>query len=574
MKNVFLYTLLLVILNSILIVSQKLGINVILFTLPLLVFLYYYLKLNKLIKNKKGLLFFIPIIILSCTYFIYDNIFREFNIIIIPVLYALMFIYVIDKPKEVLGLLENIIKVFLKPIEYIGITVKNSLSYFDSKTKFTAETKKKIKAVLIVIPVVIFIVWLLCIADEIFANLFAGLADLLKDISLGNIIYRLIVMVILFIYLNGVLMFTLNELGKKEKKINKSNIDIFTMKILLTALNVIYIVFDIVQIKSLFMHSVASNINYAQYARSGFFELMLISLINFIIILLAKRSKKDKYNQAMSIAMIFLTLIIIFSSFYRMSLYEQAYGYTLLRLGVYVSLITEVLLLIPTIFYVLRDKMNVLNYYVVIITTVYTFINLFSVDCIIAERNIKRYKEKNDIDIEYLSNYYGDNIPILVDFKDQLKEEELRDDLEFYLNNYTDENEKDNFLEYNISRNKALEALDDKNIDIKSYNNTNSTRLEIKLPDNSSTGYRWKTKFSNKGIVEINSKSDYSNCPQDAVGCGGTKIFTVISLKPGQTKLVLEYIGPNGVIVDKKVVYDIIVDEYYIIHEKHQESEI
>ena len=64
MKNVFFYTLLLVVLNSILIVDQSLGINVILFTIPLLIFLYYYLKLNKLIKNKKGLLFFIPIIIL------------------------------------------------------------------------------------------------------------------------------------------------------------------------------------------------------------------------------------------------------------------------------------------------------------------------------------------------------------------------------------------------------------------------------------------------------------------------------------------------------------------------------
>ena len=70
MKNVFLFTLVLVILNSILIVKQSLGINVILFTLPLLVFLYYYLKLNKLIKNKRGLLFFIPIIILSCMYFL------------------------------------------------------------------------------------------------------------------------------------------------------------------------------------------------------------------------------------------------------------------------------------------------------------------------------------------------------------------------------------------------------------------------------------------------------------------------------------------------------------------------
>lgn len=568
MKNVFFYTLLLVILNSILIVCQKLGINVILFTIPLLIFLYYYLKLNKLIKNKRGLLFFIPIIILSCTYFVYDNIFREFNIVIIPVLYTLMFIYVIDKPSQVLKLLENIIKVFLKPVEYIGTTVKNSLSYFDSKIKLTAETKKKIKAVLIVIPIVIFIFWLLCMADEVFANLFSGIGELIKNISLANSINRIVVMIILFIYMNGTLIFVLNELGKKESKIKNIKTDQFTMKVLLTALNVIYIVFDIIQIKSLFLHSVASNINYAQYARTGFFELMTISLINFAIILLAKHSKKDKYNQAMSIAMIFLTLIIIVSSFYRMNLYEQAYGYTLLRLGVYVSLITEVLLLIPTVFYILKDKMNILNYYIVIVTIVYTFINLFSVDCIIAERNIKRYKEKDDIDIEYLSNHYADNIPILINLRDQLKEEDLRDVLDFYLEDYVDQTEKDNILEYNISRQRALKVLGKTDFNINNYNNTKKSYLEIKLYDNSSTGYKWKTKVSNKGIVNIESYSDYSNCPRDVDGCGGEKIFTISSVQPGHTTVEFQYVGPDEEI-DKIIVYEIIVDDKYTIHEKN-----
>ena len=59
--------------------------------------------------------------------------------------------------------------------------------------------------------------------------------------------------------------------------------------------------------------------------------------------------------------MVFLTLIIIVSSFYRMNLYEQAYGYTLLRLGVYVALITEGILLIPTVVYIVKDKINILN---------------------------------------------------------------------------------------------------------------------------------------------------------------------------------------------------------------------
>lgn len=570
MKNVFLFTFVLVILNSILIVKQSLGINVILFTLPLLVFLYYYLKLNKLIKNKRGLLFFIPIIILSCMYFVHDNIFNEFNIVIIPILYALMFIYTINKPVQLLAFLKNIFNIFFKPIEYIDKAVKSAVKYFDLKLKLDTNSKKKIKAILIIIPIVLLVFWLLCMADEVFAGLFTWINDLLEDLSIGNIIYRIIIMIILYVYLNASLMFVLNELKNKEQK-SKFKIDLFTMKVLTTALNIIYILFDIIQIKSLFLHSVASNINYAQYARSGFFELMIISVINLVIILLAKQSEKNKYTKSMSIVMVFLTLIIIVSSFYRMNLYEQAYGYTLLRLGVYVALITEGILLIPTVVYIVKDKINILNYYVIIITIIYTFINLFSVDVIIAKRNIKRYQIKDDIDIEYLSNNYSDNIPILLEFKDQLKEKELREDLDFYLSSYYDENKnKLNILEYNISKDKALKLLANEGIYEKNYINSGKTSYEIKLYDNSSTGYHWEHNLSRKGIVEISSYTDYSNCPANIVGCGGKRIFNVNSIKPGRTELSLKYIGPDN-LVDKKIVYDIWVDDDYIIHEKNIE---
>ena len=569
MKNIFFYTLLLVILNSILIVNQSLGINVILFTLPLLVFLYRYLKLNKLIKNKKGLLFFIPIIILSSMYFIYDNIFNEFNVIVIPLLYILMFIYTVNKPKELEVLFKNVFLLVLKPIEFIGDTVKASLKYYDSKMKLSLETKKKIKSVLIIIPVVIAIVLLLCMADEVFANMFSGLVNLFKDFSLGSLIKRIIIMIILFIYLNASLLVVLNELKNDKESSLKIKTDVFTMKVLITVLNIIYLVFDIIQIKSLFMHSVATNINYAEYARSGFFELMIISVINLVIILLVKKSKKNNYNKVMSILMVVFTLIIIISSFYRMNLYEQAYGYTLLRLGVYVTLFTEVVLLIPTVMYILKDKMNVLNYYVIIITVVYTFINLFSVDTIIARRNIDRYYQKQDIDIEYLSNYHSDNIPLLLELRKDLKEIEFRNDLDYYLNDYYDDLNKDNILEYNISRNKAYKLLKGD----KDYTNTDKTVINIMLDDNASTGYRWEYSLSNKGIVDVDESYDYSRCPLDVDGCGGYAVFTIKSMKPGHTKLELTYKNYDD-LLDRKVIYDIYVDDNYIIHETHEDMKV
>ena len=91
MKKMFLMTLLLCLLHSILLVHQSFGINVLLFMIPLLGTIIYFLKENKAIKNKMGLLILIPILILSSTYFVYSNVFNSINILVIPFLCFLYF---------------------------------------------------------------------------------------------------------------------------------------------------------------------------------------------------------------------------------------------------------------------------------------------------------------------------------------------------------------------------------------------------------------------------------------------------------------------------------------------------
>ena len=81
MKKMFLMTIVLCLLHSILLVHQDFGINVVLFTIPLLGTIIYFLKENIAIKNKMGLLILIPILILSSTYFVYSNVFNSINIL-------------------------------------------------------------------------------------------------------------------------------------------------------------------------------------------------------------------------------------------------------------------------------------------------------------------------------------------------------------------------------------------------------------------------------------------------------------------------------------------------------------
>ena len=459
MKKMFIMTIILCLLHSILLVNQSLGINVILFTIPLLGTIVYLLKENKSIKNKKGLLLIIPIIILSSTYFIYSNIFNMLNILVIPALYLLMYAITMDKINRFLDVLREILGLVFKPLDYISSFYKESVKELP-KGKTSQNTKKILKSLLIVIPVVIVVLLLLISADQIFGNLFSKFNMLIEDQTIGKIIIRIINFVILFFYLGGTLYYISkkykNDIIEEEKKNLR---DPLTINILLTTLNIIYIVFDIIQINSLLLHRVSSGFNYANYARSGFFQLMFISVINIVIILLSKKSEEKNYTKIMSLLTVLLTLVIIVSSFYRMFLYEQAYGYTVLRLGVYIILITEVLLLIPTIFYIFNKKIKIVSYYLIITIAVYSLVNCFSIERIIAENNIKRYERTGKIDLYYLENYNYDNINQLRKLQKKINEDGQilpieKESLKTYLNNM-DKGNKFNILEFNISKHNA-----------------------------------------------------------------------------------------------------------------------
>jgi hypothetical protein len=245
----------------------------------------------------------------------------------------------------------------------------------------------------------------------------------------------------------------------KETNIKNKKIENFTIKLLLTSLNIIYIVFDFIQIKSLMLHKVATSINYAQYARSGFFQLMFISLINICIILISKYAKEEtKYSKVMSIAMVFLTLVIIISSILRMHMYEAAFGYTTLRLLVYATLFTEIILLIPTVAYILNSKVKVLTYYIVIITIAYTLVGISPIDHIIANNNINRYYEKHKIDIKYLENYNADNVPDLINLYNKTEDVKLKEEIKGYFETNIFYETK-GFQEFNMSKQKARKQI-------------------------------------------------------------------------------------------------------------------
>ena len=463
------YIFLLAIWFCIMYYGTKLGLSVILFNIPLVWIIYKILKKNNKINNKKGLILLIPIFLLSLTYFIFDSLFfKILNFIVITILTILLFIMTIRPTFKVIDLIGDGFCIILNPLEYIGEVFRKVKEGINKKIHLKKELKKKLKSILIILPIIIVVLILLSSADMIFNDLISNILNIpakaINHIKFGNIIARVLIIIAFFIYFSALLLYLLSNYQEEERDgegiIKEKKKETDTIKLLLIVLNIIYIIFDIIQIKSLLLHSVGSTITYAEYARQGFFQLMVVSLINLCVILYTKKydNKNDnKKIKALSILLVFLTFIIIISSFIRMYLYEQEFGYTLLRLLVYISLFTETICLIPTIIYIIKDKFNIVKSYMIIIITVYVIINYINIDKVIAIRNIDRYQKKNDIDIYYLMNNHADNIPELVDFLEEVKDKDAKKLLKKYLQK-RDFETKD-FREWNLAKYQARESI-------------------------------------------------------------------------------------------------------------------
>ena len=483
MKIAVIGSFLIAILHSILFYGQKLGISVFLFCLALGFFLIYILDKNNKIKNQKALLLYLPILLISATYFIFNNSFFYIaNIVSIVILYTLMLVLAVFD-KTTMGLIINkVMYLVLGPIEFLEEAIGNIIEVISNlfkKKEVSKEKNEKIRkiilGVLITIPILIIVLILLSSADSIFSNELKEVIstifslDIFESETYINLFFRIIIILIITVYLIALLYNILEdnfcEYDISEKR--KWTLDATIGNTILTILNLVYLVFCYIQISVLFMKTGnLQNFDYANYARQGFFQLMAVSIINLMIILITSKknetNKKMSYTKIMNLLLAVFTLIILFSSFYRMYLYEQEYGYTFLRLMVYFALITEAVLIIPTVIYILDFNINLTKTYFVIIIIMYIVVNYINIDNIIAKRNIDRYFEDNsetyELDMNYLQTLSIDATKQIKRLKDTT-DKNILNQVEYYLNNVKSETENITWQSFNINKIFAMNEL-------------------------------------------------------------------------------------------------------------------
>ncbi|HEY4663042.1 MAG TPA: DUF4173 domain-containing protein, partial [Candidatus Humimicrobiaceae bacterium] len=245
---------------------------------------------------------------------------------------------------------------------------------------------------------------------------------------------------------------------------------------ILVLINVIYAIFSIIQFTYLFGGSsfvLPSSYTYAEYARRGFLELILVSIINFGILLFGITFVKKDNKRIFVAIRIFLTLLVIFtfillvSAFYRMLVYEQAYGFTYLRIFVQTFMIMLFFLFIINIIYIWYPKLPIIKSYFIITLAIYIIMNFANVDVIIAKNNINRYFETGQIDMVYLKSLSYDAIPemqrLLISVKSSSDSEEKQiagDIIEYFNERKLDLESQKSWQSFNISKYKAEKIID------------------------------------------------------------------------------------------------------------------
>lgn len=291
--------------------------------------------------------------------------------------------------------------------------------------------KRVLTGIVVAIPLLLVIILLLSSADMVFSHYLGRLPEYLRLIRLGELISRTLLIMVITVFSFA---YTQSFRGSRTEIIAcadsyskpleiKTRWDPISASTFLTLLNLVYIIFAVIRFSYLFgggEFTLLAGYTYADYARQGFFELVIVTLINFSIYILVinfvNDSRRNLYNLfRMLLSLLAVsTLILLISSFFRLTLYEEAYGYTFARVVAHALIIYLFILFLAAIYRIRQEKHALLKTFIVVCLVAYLIFNFFGIDRFIAASNIERFFKTGEIDVHYLTYLSDDAVPQLV----------------------------------------------------------------------------------------------------------------------------------------------------------------
>lgn len=433
--------------------GKALGVSYPLYIMALYTLLFWNMRNNQPLKFDSKLLLGIPILALSFSYLIYSNqIFAMLNFLIIPILLVAHTLLLTFNNRH-----EWFESQFLVEVTQ-GIVARplaNCLKPFTMLSKFAKRrvipgkfrvAGKVLTGLVTAIALLIVIIPLLASADDVFRQLLERIPNVFRGIKIDEFVARLIIVTavtcIVFSYLWSLFSSKtrLNGAVPNTDSLHQSRafLDPITVTTMLVLIDLVYAFFIAIQFSYLFgslRYGLPQDFTYAQYARKGFFELVVITVINLITLLgninfiKPSGTRLNKVVKILNTTLVVCTFIMLLSAHFRMSLYEEVYGFTYLRVLTHAFMGYLFVLLIVTLCKIWYQSIHLLKFYIVISVVAYTLLNYINIDSIIVKNNIERYNKGNPIDIVYLTTLSYDVVPKLVDLAQSTSDQTLANQL-------------------------------------------------------------------------------------------------------------------------------------------------
>jgi len=183
----------------------------------------------------------------------------------------------------------------------------------------------------------------------------------------------------------------------------------------------------------------AAGMTYSDYARRGYFELVAAAGLagGLLVALEYAVARRTRPYVALAIGLVGLTVVVLASAALRLQLYQDAYGWTELRLYVAVSIAAMAVTLVAMAAALATDRTRWVGH-VMAVTGLVALVglNVLAPAAFVAQRNVDRVIDPTlvppdgwaGLDVEYLAVLPDDAIPVLVEALPRLPEAE-RDDV-------------------------------------------------------------------------------------------------------------------------------------------------
>ncbi|MCA0972580.1 DUF4173 domain-containing protein [Halobacillus litoralis] len=424
-------------------------------------------------QRRMGILMMFVILVLSANYVLYDAfIFQLLNALLLPTL-MLAHLVLLTKPSYIhwyrgtflIRMITTFFGAFAFNAYFLQRLYKRIFKQMDEKN--SEVMRKVLLGLLIGAPLLFVVVGLLMQADAAFQNFLSVFPDWLNGLEVNEVFIRVLIALALGWLFFGVMQILPREETKTpaEPKQGETYDGIVSLTILIL-LNVVYALFTAVQFTYFFGGELYEGMSYAEYARRGFFELVVVSLVNLTVLVIMLKinrpdaKKLDRTLRSMYSLLIVFSGILLVSAFQRLMLYEAEYGYTMARVLPHVFMIFLIVIFAYTGIRVWIDRLPLIHFYLITAVLFYTGLNAVNVEAWIVDRNIDRYEETGKLDIDYLNSLGYTGVDGLIEIYQEYPEyKNLERKLEERKEEWT--NQERAWQSFNIPRYEVVKKLDD-----------------------------------------------------------------------------------------------------------------